>query len=380
MPLGGSMTFRHSAPTALIATIVVVVVGLTALSNRLFSGLTASVEASQFQLMQSILDTSLRNAADEALARADIVAALPASKQAVAAGDRDRLLAEYVEMFSVQKNRHGVDQAQFHIPPAQSLLRLHNPATFGDDLTRFRPMVVAAIREQSERKGVAIARRGPAIFGLAPVKDPQGKFVGTFEFGLAFGPMLDALKAAYGLEFTLYVEESPLREFAKGLDPAALSDRNRVGRFIRIHSTNSALMQDLAGDSDISAVVEPTRYTRDAQGHAFGVLLVPLRNVTGDSVGVIAVARDFSGTRAAGGRSLIWQICLAVFAIVILSGVVIVVICGFLLRPLEIVSARLAARLAGEDPAPIEGSDKFCAEIRQLTALEEQVGPRREGA
>ena len=374
------MTFRRNAPAALIVAIIIVVAGLTFLANRLFSGLTSAVEASQFQLMQSILDTSLRNAAGEALARADIIATLPATKQAVATKDRDRLLAEYAEMFSVQKNRHGVDQAQFHIPPAQSLLRLHTPAAFGDDLTRFRPMVVAASRDQAERKGVAIARRGPAIFGLAPIRDAQGKFVGTFEFGLAFGPVLDALKAAYALDFTLFVEEKPLREFAKGLDPAALSDQNRVGRFIRIHSTNSALMRDLAGDSDISAANEPAHYTRDAQGHAFGVLLVPLRDGAGDPMGVIAVARDFSATRAAGGRSLVWQICLAVFAIVILSGVVLVVIRGFLLRPLDVINARIAARLAGEPAEPLEGSDQFCTEIRELAELEARVGRQREGA
>lgn len=374
------MTFRRSAPAALIVAIIIVVAGLTFLANRLFSGLTSAVEASQFQLMQSILDTSLRNTADEALARADLVAALPATKQAVAAKDRDRLLAEYAEMFSVQKNRHGVDQAQFHIPPAQSLLRLHNPATFGDDLTRFRPMVVAASRDQAERKGVAIARRGPAIFGLAPIRDAQGKFVGSFEFGLAFGPVLDALKAAYALDFTLFVEEKPLREFAKGLDPAALSDQNRVGRFIRIHSTNSALMRDLAGDSDISAANEPAHYTRDAQGHAFGVLLVPLRDGAGDPMGVIAVARDFSATRAAGGRSLVWQICLAVFAIVILSGVVLVVIRGFLLRPLDVLNARIAARLAGEPAEPLDRPEQFCAEVRELAALQARVGRQRDRA
>ena len=279
------MTFRRSAPAALIVAVVIVVAGLTLISNRLFGGLTAAVEESQFQLMQSILDTALRNAANEALARAEIIASLPTTKQAVAAGDRARLLAEYAEMFTAQQERRGVDQAQFHVPPAQSLLRLHNPPAFGDDLTRFRPMVVAVNRERAARKGLAIARRGPAIFGVAPIQDAQGKHLGSFEFGLEFGPLLDGLKAAYGLDFSLFVEEKPLREFARGLNPAMLSDQNRVGRFIRFHTTNGALMKELAGDADISAVSEPARYTRDAQGVPYGVLLVPLRDGAGDPLG-----------------------------------------------------------------------------------------------
>ena len=369
------MTFRRSAPAALIAAVCVVVAGLTFLSNRLFSGLTEAVEASQFQLMQSILETALHNAAEEALARAEIIAALPTTKQAVAAKDRDRLLAEFAEMFAIQKNRHGVDQAQFHIPPAQSLLRLHNPPVFGDDLTRFRPMVVAANRDQAAREGLAIARGGPAIFGVAPIADPQGKFAGTFEFGLTFDPILDSLKAAYGLDFSLFVEEKPLREFARGLNPAMLSEQNRVGRFIRFHTTNTDLMRELAGDADIAAVNEPVRYTRDAQGHTFGVLLVPLRDGAGVPLGIVAVARDFSGSRAAGARSLVWQIALAIFAIVILSAVVIVVIRGFLLRPLGVINARLAARAAGEPVEPLDGTEKFCAEIQKFAQLNDLAPP-----
>jgi methyl-accepting chemotaxis protein len=367
------MTFRRNAPAVLIAAVVIVISGLTLLSARLFSGLTASVEESQFQLMQSIVDTALRNAADEALARADIVAALVTAKQAVAAKDRERLTAEYSEMFAAQRQRHGVDQAQFHLPPAQSLLRLHNPSAHGDDLSRFRPMVVAANRDQAAKKGLAIARRGPAILGVAPIFDAQGKFLGTFEFGLDFGPLLDGLKADYGIELTLFVEEKPLREFARGVDQAVLSDQNRIGRFIRFHTTNGALFKELAADSDISAVSAPTRYARDAQGMPYGVLLVPLRDNAGEPIGVIAAARDFSGSRAAAGRSLVWQNTLAIFAIVILGGFIIVVIRGFLLRPLGVVVERFEASLAGEPTKPLDGTERFCAEIRSLADLHERV-------
>jgi methyl-accepting chemotaxis protein len=367
------MTFRRNAPAVLIAAVVIVVTALTFLSARLFSGLTASVEESQFQLMQSILDTAIRNAADEALARADIIASLPVTRQAVAARDRERLLAEFSEMFAAQRQRRGIEQAQFHLPPAVSLLRLHNPATHGDDLSRFRPMVVAANREQAAKKGLAIARRGPAILGVAPIFDAQGKFLGTFEFGLEFGPMLDRLKADYGIELTLFIEEKPLREFARGVDQAALSDQNRVGRFIRFHTTNGALIKELATDSDISTVNAPVRYAREAQGLPYGVLLVPLRDNAGEPIGVIAAARDFSGSRAAAGRSLIWQNALAIFAIVILGGFIIVVIRGHLLRPLAIVTDRFESSLAGEPTKPLDGTEKFCAEIQSLADLHERV-------
>ena len=370
------MVFKRHAPGTLIAAVIIVVSALTFLSGRLFSGLTSSVETGQFELMRSILETSLRDASDRALARAEMVAALPSVKQLVAERDREKLFVEFGPMFQVQKDRYGVDQAQFHIPPAQSLLRLQDPTQFGDDLTRFRPLVVAVNREKTARKGLAIARSGPAVFGVAPISDAQGNHVGSFEFGLDFGAILVSLKVAYGLELSLFIEEKPLREFARGVNPAALSDQNRFGRFLRFQTTNGTLMGGLVGDADISAVSEPTNYVRDAGRVPYGVLLLPLRDASGQPIGVMAAAHDFSGSREAAGRSLIWQICLAVFAVILLAVVILTVIRGALLRPLEIVVERFVALTSGGEARAID-DDGFCKELQPLVDLNNRIVARR---
>ena len=169
-------------------------------------------------------------------------------------------------------------------------------------------------------------------------------------------------------------QEKPLREFAPGVNPAVLSDQNRVGRFVRFHTTNGNLMKDLAGDADISVVNEPARYTRDARASPTACCCCRCAITPAMRLGVIAAARDFSGTRAAASRSLIWQICLAIFAIVILSGVAIVVLRGFLLRPLEVLDARLAAMAAGKRTTALEATDKFCPEIQRLAERCERIG------
>src|SRR4051812_33133690 len=134
------MTFRRNAPAVLIAAVVLVVAALTFFSDRLFTGLIVSTEQSQFDLMRAIFDSALRDGESKALARAELVASLPVTREAMATRDRQRLLDQFAAMFEVQKERYGVDQVQFHVPPATSLLRLHDPSTFGDDLTRFRPI------------------------------------------------------------------------------------------------------------------------------------------------------------------------------------------------------------------------------------------------
>ncbi|MEP9379725.1 cache domain-containing protein [Aquabacter sp. CN5-332] len=361
----------------LIAAVVVVISVLGVLSYGLFNSLTNTVETGQFELMQSIVDDALRGAENKALARAELVADLPATKRLMAARDRPGLLAEFGEMFAKQKARHGVDQAQFHVPPATSFLRLNDPSKFGDDLTRFRPIVVAVNRERASRKGFAIARSGPAIFGVAPISDPSGNALGSFEIGIDFAPLLVALKSAHGLDLALFVEGASLREFAAGIDPAKLGDQNQVGRFIRFTATNATLMQGLVGAADIAAVNAPTHYTREDQGNFYGVLLIPLKNGSGESLGVIAAARNFNGTRAAAGQSLVWQICFSIIAIVILSGMIVIVIRGFLLQPLKVINTRFAALSAGQPAEPIEDPGAYPAEMSQILALYERIRSRK---
>lgn len=370
------MTFRRTAPAALIAAVILAVAGLGLFSAKLFDNLTSSVEEGQFQLMRSILDTSLKRAADEALARADIIAASSIAKQAVAAKDRQKLLTEFAEMFAGQKDRRGVDQVQFHLPPATSLLRLHAPQRSGDDLTKFRPLVVVVNRERAARNGFAIAATGPAIFGVAPIQSETGQHAGSVEFGLDFGPLLNGLKAAYNLELSLFIDEQALREFATGANPSVFAEQNRIGSYIRFHTTNAALFKDLAADSDLAGIEEPKNYNRDAQNTPYGVLLFPIRDNAGNKIGVVAVARDFSASRAASGRSMLWLLAGSIFAIVLLAGVILAVVRGFVLRPVEVLNARLAALAAGERDSLTEESDKFSDEVESLAARCESLAKR----
>src|SRR5690242_2219602 len=174
------MKFRRSAPLALISVTALVVVTASIVSSLLFTNMISTVEEKQFSLMHSIVAFSLKGAEDRALARAAMIADLPRTRALFAAQDRAGLVAEYSKMFAEQKDKYGVDQAQFHSVPATSFLRLNDPQNFGDDLSKFRPMVVAVNRDQIARKGFAIARSGPAIFGVVPVFDPQDKHIGSF--------------------------------------------------------------------------------------------------------------------------------------------------------------------------------------------------------
>ena len=373
------MIFRRSAPVVLIGAIALVVVAVSIISSLLFTNMISSVEEKQFSLMQSIVAFNLKGAQDRALARAAMIADLPRARSLFAAQDRAGLLAEYSKMFGEQKDKYGADQAQFHSLPATSFLRLHDPQNFGDDLSKARPMVVAVNRDQIARQGFAIARAGPAIFGVVPMFDLQDKHVGSFEVGIGFNNVLDDLKNAYNIEMAVFIDEGSLHEFAQGVDPGIFSDQNRVGRFIRYHSTSAAVFQSLVLDKDLNTTGN-TQYTRDALGTTYGVILQPLRDGAGKVIGMVAATSDFSTSRSSTRRSFVWQALLALFSIILLAGVTLIVIRGILLRPLEMITSRFATLSTGEDGGEIPEPDMLCDELKSLAGEYQKLRAAKEEA
>jgi len=363
------MRFRRDAPRALIAATGLVIAVLTLASNLLFGGMTSAVERSQLELMRAIIQFNVDGAASNALARAEITASDPLVRELLARRDRAGLLAHTQAMFLEQRDKYSVDQVQFHLAPATSFLRLQAPERFGDDLSAFRPMVVAVNRERTARRGVAVAATGPGIFGVAPIRDPGGSHVGSVEFGMDIGQLLDRLKAAYGLELTLFIDEEPLRRYARGIRPGVISEQNRVGQTMRLHSTNWALMQNLVNGDDLRIHDEMRDWVRDANGTAYGVVLLPLRDGSGQTLGTIVVARSFESTRGAAGRSNVLQILFALLGFVVLVGVILIVVRGYLVRPLAAITGRFATVGTGERPEP-DGDDRYLSEEMKALAGE----------
>lgn len=361
------MKFRRAAPTALISVVIVVVLVSAFVSNVMFSGMTSDVERGRFDQMERILNRTIKTAASKAQARAELVASLPATQRLMAAKDRDGLLAEYAEMFRIQHERHEVEQMQFALPPAQALLKLHSPDSPSEDMSAFRPLVVTANRDKLPQTGVSVARAGPAVFAVVPVSDAAGNHLGVFEVGVDIGPLLDSLKASYGLELGFFVEESLLREVATKAPPEVFAEENRAGHYLRFHATNGELIKALARSDELDGLEESLRVVHEAAGETYGVLLVPIRNPAGQPLGVMVVAENFAETRAAAGRSLVWQGLIALFGIVVLTGAVLVVVRGFLLQPIQ-------AIMAGKDV----DDDVLCDELRELSRAHAELRARAE--
>lgn len=109
-------------------------------------------------------------------------------RDAFAARDRESLLASTQAPCQTQHNKYGLDQLQFVGADTVSCLRVYKPDAFGDDLSTFRPIVVAVNQAHTVQKGNSPSRSGPPLTGVVPMADAAGLNVGLVEFGLDSGP------------------------------------------------------------------------------------------------------------------------------------------------------------------------------------------------
>lgn len=366
------MKFKRSAPAVLIMMVIVSITIISIISNRIFSQMTTSSEEQQFFMMAEIMQSKIKGAGDKAVGAAEMIAAMPDVKATFAAKDREHLLAITKDIFRIQHEKYGFSQAQFHELPAVSFLRVHNPKKFGEDLSGYRQMVVDVNQNVAIRKGIEITTSGIGVFGTLPMTDAAGVHTGSFEMAVELGALLDTLKAAYGFESAIFIDEKMLRETATALTGEIFNEENRVGKYIKFYSTHADLLHKLVTDTDIN-ITEDAHYIRGTEGMSYGVLLQPLYNYAHKQIGVIAMTSNFDSTRAAAGQAIIWQSLLAITAIIILIGTILIVIRGLLLQPLVMLNNRLAVLVDGNYKQRIENTEVLCEEMQQLAEHYEQL-------
>lgn len=253
------------------------IVTTQAVANRLSSqNLDSQVSSGLSGLNQA---TSAE--ASRATSLAEMVAQMPAVREAFANDDREELLAMLEPSFASLQANNGVEQFQFHTPPATSYLRIHKPEKFGDDLSSFRQTVVDANANQSVVSGVEGGVAGLGLRGVVPVQAPNGDFLGTVEIGLSVNAAFwDNFRSRFGIDSALYIpDEQGVLTFNSTtlsqepvIDPAAL-ERAFTGEEVNVNATLDGIPYVLA--------------------------LRPFADYSGKTVAVVVLAVDVTAQQAA---------------------------------------------------------------------------------
>lgn len=176
-----------------------------------FSRMSDNAEMQQLNSLQKTLQARINDTSEAALSSIDAVVSAPGVAEAFAERDRDRLQALTLPVFKALKQKHNIQQFQFHTPPATSFLRLHKLEKHGDDLSSFRHTVVGTNNFQRERYGLEEGVAGIGLRGVIPVYYDRAH-IGSAEVGLSFGQdFFDSFTERYSSPAALYVVDSNAR-------------------------------------------------------------------------------------------------------------------------------------------------------------------------
>lgn len=141
---------------------------------------------------------------EKALAIASLISNLENANQAFAQQDREKVIDLLYPAYQELNTNYAINQAQYHLIPATSFLRLHALEKFGDDLSAIRSTIMEANQNQTNIRGLEQGVFGFGIRGVVPVYY-QGEHIGAFEIGMNFDEsILTAFKERYGNELSLY--------------------------------------------------------------------------------------------------------------------------------------------------------------------------------
>ncbi|MFZ4596194.1 MAG: cache domain-containing protein [Verrucomicrobiaceae bacterium] len=288
---------------------------------------------------------SIDRASFFALAQAETLARQPGVVQGIAERDREGILSRLQTTFAYLRAETGVEVLQFHQADFRNLVRLQDIARHGDDVSKSRPIVVAAIRSGRSQRGLEVGPSGALLRGTAPVMR-DGVLLGIAEVGLSMNPLLQSVKQATGAEVGVVLSNA----MAGG---GAGTDVTVQG------STNAALFAALTKAPDFRLSREAIHLEISVDGTRHALVVEPLLDFSGRMIGSVVGAANVDSASRAFDRDVLILCFAGVAGIIVAFSVLWVAMMGFLVRPMEAMAAhaeRLAAGEVGTKPPEIGGA------------------------
>ncbi|MFK7159442.1 methyl-accepting chemotaxis protein [Marinospirillum sp. MEB164] len=319
-------------------------------------GLLRQTEQEQLLSVQRAALNEIQTQQNQAVHLAQAIATQPSVQRAFAARDRQQLRQELHPVFEQLRETTGIEQMQFHLPPATSFLRLHMLDRYDDDLSSFRHTVVEANRQQRAIAGIEVGRAGIGIRGVVPVVD-QGQHQGSFEFGLSLRQSFaDLFKANHDADLAIYLPEG------QGFQTLVTT---RAGQDFL---TPAHLQQVMQGEVWIERVSQ--------QGEHWALLAAPLTDFSGRTIGVLLVAVDRAESVAAYQQAMRNSLVLGLVILLVGLGVS-WLLAQSIAAPIKRLNQALYNIAAGDQDLrrrlPVEGQNELADVAQSFNLFVEKV-------
>src|SRR6056297_194123 len=120
-------------------------------------------------------------------------------------------LYDYFNQFYELLSEFNFRQLHFHLPGAISLLRMHRPEKYGDDLTNVRKSIVLTAEQGRFVKGFEEGRIFNGYRMVFPLYLSE-EFIGTVEISISFKTVCQDLANEFGIPFHFIIHEDVVKD------------------------------------------------------------------------------------------------------------------------------------------------------------------------
>lgn len=329
------------------AIIALVIGGIMALAYSTGTLAMRSAQNAETRGVGLLIRNAVERASFSALAEAETIARQPGLIQAVVDRDRAAIQDLMGPTFAYLRAEAGLTIVQFHQADFRNLVRLQDPGRYGDDISRDRPLVVAAVHNRRSQRGLEIGPTGLALRGAALVMQGEA-LVGIAEVGLALDPLLQSVKQVSGADVAVVLSNAMTRPDGGGGDAVTVQG-----------STNTALFNALTAAPAFRLSREAIFLEIGVDGARYALVVEPLLDFSGRMIGSVVGAVNADTLSLAFNRDVLVMLFAGLAGIIIAFSVLWVANMAFLARPMEAMTAYAEALAAGEaagEPPRIGGA------------------------
>ncbi|MDO1585059.1 cache domain-containing protein [Rhizobium oryzicola] len=304
-----------------------------------------------------VFSSAMQQAATLSASHAEAIAEDKTAQSLLKAKDRAGLQAYMKPAFDRLAGTADIDVLHFHEANMKSFLRVWEPENFGQDLSTFRPMVVATNHDKRTQKGLEFGIRGLSLRAMSPML-AGSELIGTVEVGVNLKSLTELAKSSTGADFALFLDPSVTN---------AKNDGRRAGALALDANTDTSLFTALDNRGLAHLTRAPYVETTVVDGRTLGVLGTPLIDYSGNVIGVIVVSSDVTVLERHANQSLVTIAAIALAGLLIVLAVLTIAIRATVVRPMN----ALTKAVRGDDMshAPKSG-------LREYRALRDALAER----
>lgn len=216
--------------------------------------------------------------------------------------------ADYDSLRMLEPNLHIM---HFIDTDNRTLLRLHQPELFGDDLTNLRPIVRDANATQQALQGFEVGKNGITYRITTPLINPQGVHFGVIEFGVRPHYFVENLVTRFAVESMILVQSESLGKLQSN------HGFSQINGYAIIQQT--PFFEDMFHQVDLTQESQIVEY----KGKSYLVLTnLNQLNHKGEIVSKVVIASDITLIKTENNQSLLKEAILNLMVLLFLLAMI----------------------------------------------------------